>query len=75
MAQWYFEDIEIGASRKAGPYLVSKNEIVQFAKQYDPVSSHIDRMLRRIRFWSTGQEGNRAPEASRPFSMPSRIAE
>jgi hypothetical protein len=29
MAHWYFEDIEVGASRKAGPYLVSKNEIVQ----------------------------------------------
>jgi acyl dehydratase len=42
MAHWYFEDIEVGASRKAGPYLVSKNEIVQFAKQYDPVPRHID---------------------------------
>jgi acyl dehydratase len=42
MAHWYFEDIEVGASRKAGPYLVSKSEIVQFAKQYDPVPRHID---------------------------------
>ena len=42
MAHWYFEEIEVGASRKAGPYLVSKNEIVQFAKQYDPVPRHID---------------------------------
>ena len=42
MDHWYFEDIEVGASRKAGPYLVSKNEIVQFAKQYDPVPRHID---------------------------------
>src|SRR4029077_1274172 len=42
MVHWYFEDIEVGASRKAGPYLVSKNEIVQFAKQYDPVPRHID---------------------------------
>jgi hypothetical protein len=42
MAHWYFEEIEVGASRKAGPYLVSKNEIVQFAKQYDPVPRHND---------------------------------
>jgi acyl dehydratase len=42
MAHWYFEEIEVGASRKAGPYLVSKNEIIQFAKQYDPVPRHID---------------------------------
>jgi acyl dehydratase len=43
MAHWYFEDIEVGAIRKGGgPYLVSKNEIIQFAKQYDPLSLHID---------------------------------
>ena len=42
MAHWYFEDIEVGASRKAGPYRVAKNEIVQFARQYDPVPRHID---------------------------------
>jgi acyl dehydratase len=43
MAHWYFEDIEVGAIRRGGgPYLVSKNEIIQFAKQYDPLPLHID---------------------------------
>ena len=42
MTRLYFEETEVGETRKAGPYLVSKNEIIQFAKQYDPVPSHID---------------------------------
>ena len=42
MANLYFEDLEVGASRSAGRYLVTKSEIIQFAKQYDPVSLHID---------------------------------
>jgi len=42
MTSGYFEDFEVGDSRKAGPYLVSKAEIIQFAKQYDPRPSHID---------------------------------
>ncbi len=42
MANLYFEDAEIGTSCTGGPYLVTKNEIIQFAKQYDPVLRHID---------------------------------
>ena len=42
MTSLYFEDIEVGDSRKAGPYFVSKAEIIQFAKQYDPRPFHID---------------------------------
>ena len=42
MAKLYFEDAEIGTSCTAGPYLVTKNEIIQFAQQYDPVPRHID---------------------------------
>ena len=38
----YFEEIEVGETRKAGTYLVSRNEIIQFAKQYDPRPFHID---------------------------------
>ena len=38
----YFEDAEVGDRRTAGPYLVTKSEIIQFAKQYDPVPRHID---------------------------------
>jgi len=42
MTNLYFEDAEIGTSCAAGAYLVTKNEIIQFAKQYDPVPRHID---------------------------------
>ena len=42
MTQLYFEDAEVGRTAKAGPYLVSKEEIIQFAKQYDPAPRHID---------------------------------
>jgi acyl dehydratase len=42
MANLYFEDAEIGTIRTAGPYLVTKDEIIQFAKQYDPVPRHLD---------------------------------
>ncbi len=42
MTNLYFEDVEIGTSCTAGPYLVTRNEIIQFAKQYDPVPRHID---------------------------------
>jgi acyl dehydratase len=38
----YFEDVEVGTSRTAGPYFVTKSEIIQFAKQYDPLPRHID---------------------------------
>ena len=42
MANLYFEDAEIGTSCTAGPYLVTKNEIIQFAEKYDPRPFHID---------------------------------
>jgi acyl dehydratase len=42
MADLYFEEAETGTTCKAGPYLVSKEEIIQFAKQYDPVPRHVD---------------------------------
>jgi acyl dehydratase len=42
MSGLYFEDVEVGDSHTAGPYLVTKSEIIQFAKQYDPVPENID---------------------------------
>jgi acyl dehydratase len=42
MTHLYFEDAEVGTTCQAGPYLVPKEEIIQFAKQYDPVPRHID---------------------------------
>jgi acyl dehydratase len=42
MANLYYEDAEIGTRCTSGPYLVTKDEITQFATQYDPVPRHID---------------------------------
>ena len=42
MGSLYFEDVEVGDSCTAGPHLVTKTAIVQFAKQYDPVPENID---------------------------------
>ena len=42
MSNLYFEELKIGTRSAAGPYTVSRDEIIQFAKQYDPVPRHID---------------------------------
>jgi acyl dehydratase len=42
MTSLYFEEAEVGSIRKAGPYFVSKNEIIEFAKKYDPQPFHIN---------------------------------
>jgi acyl dehydratase len=42
MINLYFEELEIGTRSVAGPYRVSRDEIIQFARQYDPVPRHID---------------------------------
>jgi acyl dehydratase len=42
MTYLYFEELEIGTRSAAGPYLVSRDKIIQFAKEYDPVPRHID---------------------------------
>ncbi|WP_254525609.1 MaoC family dehydratase [Natrinema caseinilyticum] len=38
----YFEDIEVGTTREFGEYHVTREEIVEFAKQYDPQPFHLD---------------------------------
>jgi acyl dehydratase len=38
----YFEDLEVGEKRRFGKYRVSKEEIVNFAKFYDPQYFHLD---------------------------------
>ena len=46
----YFEELEIGTRSTAGPYVVSRDEIIQFAKKYDPVPRHLDEeAARRLR--------------------------
>ncbi|WP_432259651.1 MaoC family dehydratase [Cupriavidus sp. TMH.W2] len=39
----YFEDFEVGSSRELGSYLVTEEEILAFARQYDPQPFHIDK--------------------------------
>ncbi|MCW5605104.1 MAG: MaoC family dehydratase [Burkholderiales bacterium] len=38
----WFEDIEIGAHTELGPYTFTEEEIIRFAKKYDPQYFHID---------------------------------
>lgn len=38
----YYEDIEIGEVQEFGEYTVTKDEIVEFARQYDPQPFHTD---------------------------------
>jgi acyl dehydratase len=39
----YFEDFEVGSRRDLGSYLVTEEEILSFARQYDPQPFHIDK--------------------------------
>ena len=39
----YFEDFEVGSRRELGSYLVTEEEILTFARQYDPQPFHIDK--------------------------------
>jgi acyl dehydratase len=42
MAKLYFEDFEPGAVRDYGPRLVTREEIVGFAAEFDPQPMHLD---------------------------------
>ncbi|SPC05935.1 MaoC family dehydratase [Cupriavidus taiwanensis] len=39
----YFEDFEVGSRRQLGSYLVTEEEILNFARQYDPQPFHVDK--------------------------------
>lgn len=41
-SKWYFEDFELGKSIDVGSRTVSEEEIIDFAKQFDPQPFHID---------------------------------
>lgn len=43
MANWYFEDFEVGKTIPVGSRTVSEDEIVEFATQFDPQPFHVDR--------------------------------
>lgn len=38
----YFEDLEIGQKFELGSYQITKEEIIRFAKEFDPQPFHID---------------------------------
>jgi acyl dehydratase len=38
----YFEDIEVGDVHEFGSYEVTKEELLEFAEQYDPQPFHVD---------------------------------
>ena len=42
MARMYFEDFEIGETKRYGEYTVTEDEMVDFAEQYDPQPLHLD---------------------------------
>ncbi|QSQ17294.1 MaoC family dehydratase [Myxococcus landrumensis] len=37
----YFEDFQPGEASEAGPYVISREEIIAFAKQFDPQPFHL----------------------------------
>lgn len=41
-AEWYFEDFEPGRTFDVGSRTVSEDEIIEFARQFDPQSFHVD---------------------------------
>jgi acyl dehydratase len=42
MGDDYFEDVAIGEAKFAGPYHVTKDEMVAFALKWDPFPFHVD---------------------------------
>lgn len=41
--KWYFEDFEVGKAIEVGSRTVSEEEILDFAKKFDPQPFHVDR--------------------------------
>jgi acyl dehydratase len=42
MSILYFEDFHLGRTFECGPYRVSKEEILEFAREFDPQPHHLD---------------------------------
>ncbi|NBS22637.1 MAG: MaoC family dehydratase [Altererythrobacter sp.] len=38
----YYEDLEIGTKQSFGRYEVTREEVIEFAKKYDPQAFHLD---------------------------------
>lgn len=44
----YFEDVEIGETTRFGRYEVTREEIVDYARQFDPQPFHLDEEAARV---------------------------
>lgn len=44
-AKWYFEDFEVGKVINVGSRTVTEEEIIDFAKQFDPQPFHVDKAV------------------------------
>lgn len=38
----YFEDLQVGAKQSFGDYMVTREEVIEFAAKYDPQPFHLD---------------------------------
>lgn len=47
MADAYYEDFAVGDLRTAGPYRVPQDEMVEFARKWDPLPFHVDEVAAR----------------------------
>ena len=45
MEQRYFEDLKVGDRFKSGAYKVSEEQIISFAREFDPQPFHLDRKV------------------------------
>src|ERR1700745_3540547 len=45
MKQRYFEDLKVGNRFKSETYLVSEEQIISFAREFDPQPFHLDRAV------------------------------
>ena len=39
----YFEDVIVGDTLRAGPYVIPEQELVAFASTWDPLPIHVDK--------------------------------
>ncbi|MCH2185108.1 MaoC family dehydratase N-terminal domain-containing protein, partial [Myxococcota bacterium] len=64
----YFEDFEIGEKIRVGSIRVTRDEIVEFAKRYDPQPFHIDEEAARSSIF-----GGLTGSSTHTFALSSQI--
>ena len=42
MSMIYYEDLEVGSTSKFGRYDVTRDEVMEFARKYDPQPFHLE---------------------------------